>query len=77
MIAPHVKSAEENADYSKMYNPQSFDTFIKYTDKLDLKKLVTGLIGTTPDKVIVTDPVYFDHLNDILTEALFRYSKAG
>ncbi|WP_316483963.1 hypothetical protein, partial [Enterococcus faecium] len=43
-----------------------FDTFIKYTDKLDLKKLVTGLIGTTPDKVIVTDPVYFDHLNDIL-----------
>ena len=39
LIAPHVKSAEENADYSKMYNPQSFDTFIKYTDKLDLKNL--------------------------------------
>ena len=76
LIAPHVKSAEENADYSKMYNPQSFDTFIKYTDKLDLKKLVTGLIGTTPDKVIVTDPVYFDHLNDILTEAHFPLFKS-
>lgn len=59
-----------------MYNPQSFDTFIKYTDKLDLKKLVTGLIGTTPDKVIVTDPVYFDHLNDILTEAHFPLFKS-
>lgn len=76
LIAPHVKSAEENADYSKMYNPQSFDTFIQYTDKLDLKKLVTGLIGTTPDKVIVTDPVYFDHLNDILTEAHFPLFKS-
>ena len=59
-----------------MYNPQSFDTFIQYTDKLDLKKLVTGLIGTTPDKVIVTDPVYFDHLNDILTEAHFPLFKS-
>jgi putative endopeptidase len=41
-----------------------------------LKKLVTSLIGTTPDKVIVTDPVYFDHLNDILTEAHFPLFKS-
>ncbi|MGC2924865.1 M13 family peptidase, partial [Enterococcus faecium] len=42
----------------------------------DLKKLVTGLSGTTRDKQILTDPVYFDHLNDILTEALFPLFKS-
>ncbi|WP_165038116.1 M13-type metalloendopeptidase [Enterococcus sp. ZJ1622] len=76
LIAPHVKSAEENADYSKTYNPQSLATFIQHTDKLDLEKLITGLIGAKPDKVIVTDPVYFDHLADLLTDAHFSLVKS-
>ncbi|EPH93634.1 putative neprilysin [Enterococcus faecalis 13-SD-W-01] len=71
MLAPHVKSAEENANYSEMYNPQSFDTFIQHTSLIDLKKTVLGLIGTEPDKVIVTDPVYFEHLSEILTTTHF------
>ena len=76
LVAPHVKSAEEKADYSKMYNPQDFDTFIAHTNQLDLKKLVTGLIGTTPDKVIVTDPVYFEQLSELLTTDHFQLFKS-
>lgn len=76
LVAPHVKSAEEKADYSKMYNPRSFDTFIHYTDKLDLEKLTVGLIGTTPDKVIVTDPVYFEQLGELLTTEHFQLIKS-
>ena len=76
VVAPHVKSAEEKADYSKMYNPRSFDTFIHYTDKLDLEKLTVGLIGTTPDKVIVTDPVYFEQLGELLTTEHFQLIKS-
>ena len=76
LVAPHVKSAEEKADYSKMYNPQDFDTFIAHTNQLDLKKLVTGLIGTIPDKVIVTDPVYFEQLSEILTTDHFQLFKS-
>ena len=30
-------------------------------------------MGQLQIKVIVTDPVYFDHLNDILTEAHFPF----
>ncbi|MBO0432530.1 M13-type metalloendopeptidase [Enterococcus sp. DIV0660C] len=76
LIAPHVKSAEENADYSKMYNPKSFETFIGYSEKLDLEKLTIGLLGTQPDKVIVTDPVYFEHLNELLTDTHFSLLKS-
>lgn len=76
LIAPYVKSAEENANYSHMYNPQSFDTFIKHSDKIDLKKLITGLIGTTPDKIIVTDPVYFNHLSELITTENFSLFKS-
>jgi putative endopeptidase len=76
LVAPHVKSAEEKADYSKMYNPQDFDIFIAHTNQLDLKKLVTGLIGTIPDKVIVTDPVYFEQLSELLTTDHFQLFKS-
>ncbi|OQO70702.1 peptidase M13 [Enterococcus villorum] len=76
LVAPHVKSAEEKADYSKMYNPQDFDTFIAHSNQLDLKKLVTDLIGTIPDKVIVTDPIYFEQLSEILTTDHFQLFKS-
>lgn len=76
LIAPHVKSAEENADYSQMYNPRAFTEFTAYTDALDLTTLTTGLIGTRPDQVIVTDPVYFEHLAELLTTPHFRLLKS-
>ncbi|WP_295746896.1 M13-type metalloendopeptidase [uncultured Limosilactobacillus sp.] len=66
LLVPHVKSAEEAADYSKMYNPQEMDEFAGHTKQLDLAKIVEGLIGTRPDKVIVTEPKYLAALDDIL-----------
>lgn len=67
LLVPHVKSAEEAADYSKMYNPQTLKEFADHTKQLDLAKIVEGLIGTQPDKVIVTEPKYLASLDDILT----------
>lgn len=67
LLIPHVKSAEEAADYSKMYNPQKMAEFAGHTKQLDLAKIVEGLIGTQPDKVIVTEPKYLAALDDILT----------
>jgi putative endopeptidase len=76
LLAPHVKSAEESADYSKMYNPQSFDTFVAHSSELDLTKLIEGLIGTKPDKIIVTDPMFFDAFNKIVTQENFPLLKS-
>lgn len=68
LLAPHVKSAEEAADYSKMYNPQTLSELVSATDQLDLGAVIEGLVGTKPDKVIVTEPAYFKALDQILKE---------
>ena len=58
-LAPHVKSREEAADYSKMYNPQSLTEFVGHTTQLDLQGWITALLGQTPTQVIVTEPEYY------------------
>lgn len=66
LLVPHVKSAEESADYSKMYNPQSFAEFTGHTNELDLGAVIEQLIGAKPDQIIVTEPKYFAALDEIL-----------
>lgn len=68
LLVPHVKSAEENADYSKMYNPQNFTEFAAHTTQLDLGTTIKQLIGAQPEKVIVTEPKYFAALDGILKD---------
>lgn len=76
LIAPNVKSAEEGADYSKMYNPRSLDDIAGSTDKLDLKAAITALIQGTPEVIITPEPAYFDALNQLLTDANFPLLKS-
>ncbi|WP_301876095.1 M13 family metallopeptidase [Limosilactobacillus oris] len=68
LLAPNVKSAEEAADYSKMYNPQTVAELAASTDQLDLAAVIKQLVGATPDKVIVMEPAYFKALNSILKD---------
>ena len=76
MLAPHVKSAEEKADYSKMYNPESGEEFIQRSQHLDLKKLLVGLIGEVPEKIIVTEPVFFKKLDELVNPDTFQLMKS-
>ena len=66
LLAPNVKSAEEAADYSKMYNPQTVAELTDSTNQLDLASVIKRLLGTEPEKVIVTEPAYFKALDKIL-----------
>ena len=68
LLAPHVKSAEEAADYSKMYNPQTVAELASATDQLDIAAIIKQLVGEKPEKVIVTEPEYFKALNKILQD---------
>ena len=68
LLAPNVKSAEEAADYSKMYNPQTVAELAASTDQLDLAAVIKQLVGATPDNVIVMEPAYFKALNNILKD---------
>lgn len=66
LLAPNVKSAEEAADYSKMYNPQTVTELASATDQLNIAAIIKQLVGEEPEKVIVTEPEYFKALNKIL-----------
>ena len=68
LLAPNVKSAEEAADYSKMYNPQTVAELAGATDQLDIATIIKQLVGEEPEKVIVTEPEYFKALNKILQD---------
>ncbi len=68
LLAPNVKSAEEAADYSKMYNPQTVAELASATDQLDIAAIIKQLVGEKPEKVIVTEPEYFKALNEILQD---------
>lgn len=68
LLAPNVKSAEEAADYSKMYNPQTVAELAGATDQLDIAAIIKQLVGEEPKKVIVTEPEYFKALNKILQD---------
>lgn len=76
LIVPHVRSSEENADYSKNYNPRTFDEFIKYSQFFDLRSLTIGLIGQEPEKIIVTEPDYFTALDEIANPTTFPLMKS-
>ena len=66
LLTPNVKSAEEAANYSKMYNPQTVAELASATDQLDIAAIIKQLVGEEPEKVIVTEPEYFKALNKIL-----------
>lgn len=75
LIAPNIKSAEESADFTKMYNPMSFDSLSNKVDKFDLNSYVKGLIGQIPDQIIVSEPEYFDAFNKIVNDDTFAMMK--
>ena len=68
LLAPNVKSAEEAADYSKMYNPQTVAELASATDQLDIAAIIKQLVREEPEKIIVTEPEYFKALNKILQD---------
>ena len=68
LLAPNVKSAEEAADYSKMYNPQTVAELASAIDQLDIAAIIKQLVREEPEKIIVTEPEYFKALNKILQD---------
>ncbi|MGL6199038.1 MAG: M13-type metalloendopeptidase [Lachnospiraceae bacterium] len=76
LLVPTARTTEEQNDFPSSYNPVTMDEFISYSSNLDLNALMTGLIGTTPEKIIVDNPDYFAALNDIVTEENFDIMKS-
>ncbi|GKT03704.1 M13 family metallopeptidase [Furfurilactobacillus entadae] len=75
-LAQHQKSSEEKADYPKMYNPQSLTDFGQHSDVIDLTAYVNEALENRVERVIVTDPKYYEALNTVLTPNNFEEWKS-
>lgn len=54
-VAKYVLSSEEGSEYAKLYHPYDWADFTKLAPELPLDKIVTEILGTLPDKVIVPE----------------------
>lgn len=75
-LAPHEKDSTERADYAKDYNKYSFEGFVKLSSNIDLTSYATQLIKTTPDQVIVSEPKFYEALDDLVSDDTFTDMKS-
>ena len=75
-IVPLVRSAEENADRSKLNNPRRIDEIEAYLDNFSFNQLFTDLIGPDVDTAIVQEPNYYENLSTILRDEYLEELKA-
>ena len=71
-----LKSTEEWADEVAMYNPASLSDFEAKFDQFDINSFLKQLLPEMPEKVIVAEPRYFNHINDFLSESEFDEFKS-
>ena len=76
LMYPHTKNSEELADYTKMNNPRTISQIKEYSNIFDFKKIITDLVGQEPEKVIVTEPVFYENYNNIITKDNFEIFKS-
>ena len=75
-LVPFVMTAEEFADQVKLYNPRTLDQLSGYSKNFDLKAMVTALVDAEPDKVVVTQPKFFEALNELVNDSSFTSLKS-
>ncbi len=66
-----LKSTEEWADYPAMYNPMSLAEFEAKFDSFKIDNFLTSLFAQKPEKVIVTEPRFLDHVEELINEDNF------
>ncbi len=74
-LVPFIKSAEESADYTKMYNPRTLAEVHDYHQLINFEELFTTLLKQKPEKVIVSEPLYFEALEKLLSTSQFTQMK--
>ena len=75
LIARYVKTKEEWSEYVKMYNPMKTGRVAGMVKPLNLKKLLSDLLGEVPAEIIVTEPRYFKNFKEIFNAENFEMYK--
>lgn len=74
-LAKIVKSTEEWADYPASYNPMKIADFEAKFTEFKISYYLKEVIGEEPDRIIVSEPRYLDHINEIVNKENFAEIK--
>ncbi|MBP2057431.1 putative endopeptidase [Lactobacillus colini] len=66
-----VKSTEEWADYPATYNPYKIADFEASFKSLDIDAFLTDLFTNKPDRIIVQEPRFLEHAEELINEDNF------
>lgn len=74
-LAKVVKSTEEWSDYPACYNPYAMADFTAKFKSFDIKGFLKKLLPEVPEKVIVLEPRFLDHVEEIFNPDTFAEFK--
>lgn len=74
-LVPHVMTAEEFADVTKIYHPTPLAKF-NYSSHWDFAKMAHDLVDANPQEVIVTQPDFFAAFNNLVNDQTFSQLKS-
>lgn len=65
-LAIVVKSTEEWSDYPATYNPYSMKDFLAKFKSFDMKSFLQAIVPEMPERVIVLEPRFLDHAEELI-----------
>lgn len=74
-LAKVVKSSEEWADYPATYNPMKIADFEAKFSEFKIDYYLKEVIGEEPARIIVAEPRYLDHINELVNKDNFEEIK--
>ncbi|MBD5429012.1 M13 family metallopeptidase [Lactobacillus sp.] len=70
-LAKVVKSTEEWSNYVAMYNPMSMQDFLAKFKSFYMKQYLESILPELPETVIVTEPRFLNHVEELINDANF------
>ena len=75
-LAAYNRTAQESSDTTASYNPQPLAELDEQVENFDLTALLGTLMEDVPETVIVTDPIYFEALDELVNDETFPQMKS-
>ncbi|URZ87641.1 M13 family metallopeptidase [Floricoccus penangensis] len=76
LLVPYVNTSEEWAQYAGLYNPVDISEFVSHIKTFNSGKLITDLIKTMPEKVLVYEKRFYENFNEIVNPENFELIKS-
>lgn len=75
-LAAYNRTAQESSDTTASYNPRPLAELDEQVENFDLTALLGTLMEDVPETVIVTDPAYFEALDELVNDETFPQMKS-